>query len=783
MEAKYLVEVVFPQPIVQTYSYLSKEYLKPGKRVVVYLRKSLTLALVYQCIEITPEEEALVRDYKWVVEVLDEEPIYPQKLFPLLENVASYYLVPLGLVFKTALPIGLFKIPAKKIRLTEKGRHLAPVKEKSPYAFLKLLLPKEMNYKTFIQRSGLKDEEIKRLQAEGLVELRIDLPVKKIPMERIVKVVKREDLPEELKRAFSFSDEMPYEVLRQRISRQSISFYLRKRYLEVYEVLKLRKINFLTDELGDYTLTTSQQEVLESIWREVRQFNFQPLLLHGVTGSGKTLIYLELIKRVVQNGKRVLILLPEIALTSYMERHLLREFGPICAVLHSGLPSSQRVAEWLRVVRGEAWIVLGTRSAVFAPINDLGLIIVDEEHDPSYKEENFHPKYNARDVALLRGKLEKVPVLLGSATPSIKSYYFGKTEKYKLFYLTTRPFGELPELKLVENRGFKLFAEETLKEIKITVASGRSVFVFLNRRGYAPIVRCEDCQYIFTCVNCDLPLTYHLEDRSLRCHHCYWEIKHGFVCPQCGSTFVKYLRAGTERVEEELCRLFPEVEVIRFDRDTAGSEKRLNLLLTKLYEPKPKIIVSTQMGVHGHNFPGVNLVVILRAEEGLLIPSYKSAERTFQILMQAAGRAGRWNEKGKVLIQTAFPEHYVVRQVLQQDYQAFYQEEIQRRREFGYPPFVRLGIIQIRGIKEEKIIEGAERLWKELKSLKKKEGLQVQIFPPHPCPLRRIKGFYRWQILLKSPFHSSLAKILSTARNYKFPGLRLDFDLDPEDLM
>jgi len=789
---EYLVEVLYPQPVAKSYHYLSKSSLQPGQRVLVRIRGSLTVGLVYKCEVLTLDKLSPNIKYKEIEEVLEDYPIYPESLFPFLERVANYYLTPLSLVLKAALPSGLFKVPTKRLCLTPYGRSL--VLQREDLAILRILLDKELSLREFLRRASLSRNEIKKLESQGILNIKTKLSASRFSKERIVRVRKREELPPELKELFEETDELPYNLLVKKLNARKIKGFVKEGYLEIYEIPRLRKINLMAEDIVSHALTPLQQRVAEGIWEKVQSFTFQPILLYGITGSGKTLVYLELIKRVLAEGKNVLVLLPEIVLTSYMERQILRRFEGEVAVLHSALPPSQRLAEWMRILRGEARVVIGTRSAVFAPVENLGLIIVDEEHDPSYKEENFAPRYQARDVALMRGSLYGIPVLLGSGTPSVKSFYFAKKGKYHYFELLERPKTLPPEVKLVENRSFSLFTKEALAQIEKTLFAGKSVFVFLNRRGYAPLVRCEDCHYVFTCPNCELPLTYHLGDKALKCHHCFFEISSGILCSHCGSGYIKYLRAGTERVEEELKRHFPTFDIVRFDRDSAGSEKRLNELIGRLYSPHPKIIVSTQMGVHGHNFPRVSLVVVLRAEEGLLIPTYKSTERAFQLIMQALGRAGRKDERGTVLLQTAFPEHYVIKYALAQDYKGFFEEEIRRRKDFVYPPFVRLAVLKLSGVKEEKVVEVGEVLWRELEKVRKERGLNCLVYPPAPAPLRKLRGLYRWHILIKSSRHEYLRELLSSgvllsprasARGlpFKIHGIKVELDLDPEDLM
>jgi len=564
-----------------------------------------------------------------------------------------------------------------------------------------------------------------------------------------------------------------------------VNTLIKKGILERVEYPKMRKVSIFMSVPEVYRLTPLQRSVFLKIKERIDTGGFRPILLFGVTGSGKSLIYLETIKEVLAKGKRVLVLVPEIVLTTYMEMLLLKHFTTDIAVLHSGLSNGERFKEWQRIVKGEVKIVVGARSAIFAPIEGLGLIVVDEEHDHSYKEENLTCKYNARDLALIRGQMENIPVILGSATPSVKSFYWALEGKYDLLVLKDRPYTQLPKIKLIKNPGFKLVTATLKQAIEEELARGKSVFLYLNRRGYAPLVRCEDCFHLWQCPNCGIPLTYHKEEESLLCHYCGFEITKTLVCPNCKGTNLKFYRAGTERVEEELKKFFPEVEVVRLDRDSINTEKKFLKVMEKIYQPIPKIIVGTQMGVHGHNFPEVSLVGVLRAEEGLFIPSYRSNERTFQLLTQAAGRAGRKAERGKVFFQTTLEEHYVINYALTQNYEGFYHQEIELRRAFGFPPFVRMAVIKIEGIKEELVKLGGIKAKEILEAIVEEEGLEgIKIIGPSPCPLRKLKGFYRWHLILKAESYKKINQLLKVFLvRFGLKGIKLTYDIDPEDLL
>ncbi len=781
----YLVDVVLPLPLYQTFSYLSEKFIIPGIRVLVPFKSYQLIGIVKDCLEVTEKDLSSEIEYKWVEEILDTEPLISPNLFPFLEWVSQYYIVPLGLVYKLALPPGVFSLPQKRIYLTEKGKKA--IKEGYLPEEFSMIKKKGYNLKYFLRKTGFNLRQINEYKNKEWIVIRSEFPQTKIPVEKFIRLkkVNEEYRENEVVRYLEEKVEVPEKILKKRFSSKKIKELLQREVLEIVEYPRIRKIMLSLEVPEKYELTPSQKEVFKGIREVISKKGFSPVLLYGVTGSGKSFIYMELIKEVLRKNKKVLVLVPEIALTTYMEMLLLNYFKKKIALLHSGLSPSERFGEWMRILRDEADIVVGTRSAIFAPINDLGLIIVDEEHDPSYKEENLPCRYHARDLALIRGKMESIPVVLGSATPSVKSFYFARKGKYHLFTLKERPFVSMPEIRFIEKLGFKLISEELREEIKEVLKKGKSVFLYLNRRGYAPLVECQECNYIWSCPNCGIPLTYHKEEKALLCHYCHFEVSSFTVCPSCKGTKMKFKKAGTERVEEDIKKLFPGVEVIRLDRDAVNTERKLLQVLEKIYQPEAKIIVGTQMGVHGHNFPEVDLVSILRAEEGLFLPHYKSAERTFQLLMQAEGRAGRKREKGKVIFQSSIKGHYAIECALRQDYEGFYEEEIKLRKRFLFPPFVRLAVIRIEGIKEDKVKEKCIEAKKFLENLVlDSEAEDIEILGPAPCPFRKLRSFYRWHIILKTKNYRKLNSLLfKLVKNFKTTGLKFVVDIDPEDLL
>lgn len=791
----FLTEIVFPLPFDQTFYYLSERNILPGVRCIVSFRERKLIGIVIGCKNVSDEEiKEIKKNYrlKFVEEILDESPIIPHKMFTFLEWVAGYYLCPLGLVFKVVLPSGVFKLPQKRIFLTKEGKEALKYGElPEVFSFIK---NKGYNLKNFLKKTRLSSKEILQLEKRNLVRIEYQLPKITLPKETFIRVKKDlkdifyrlSDREREIIEYLEEVEEIPERVLRKIFPIKNFNKLIQMGILERVEYPKTRKISLFGNIPESYTLTSSQDFIAEEIKRLVKEEKFFPVLLHGVTGSGKSLIYLEVIREVLERGKRILILVPEIALTTYMEMLILKNFKTRVALLHSGLSPGERLSEWMRILNKEVDIVVGARSAIFAPLENIGLIVVDEEHDPSYKEENLSCKYNARDLALIRGQMENAVVILGSATPSIKSYYFGIQGKYKLFKLKERPETDLPEIQVIPSSGFKIITETLKKEILKVLKENKSVFLYLNRRGYAPLVRCEECHYVWECPNCGIPLTYHKEENVLLCHHCEFKLLGVTVCPSCRGTKVKFLRAGTERVEEEIKKIFNEVEVIRLDRDTVNTEKKLFSILEKIYQKKSKIIIGTQLGVHGHNFPEVKLVGVIRAEEGLFLPSYKAAERTFQLLVQASGRAGRHKERGKAIFQTALVDHYVIKYAINQDYENFFREELNLRKKFLFPPFVRIAQIRIEGIREERVKEVSLKIKDRLLELVNKENSSgVQVLGPTPCPVRKLRGFYRWHLILKTDSYKKINQVLKKFVEDipKIRGLKVTIDIDPEDLL
>jgi primosomal protein N' (replication factor Y) len=543
------------------------------------------------------------------------------------------------------------------------------------------------------------------------------------------------------------------------------------------------------------TLVPEQEQAVREISRELAGGAFAPFLLHGVTASGKTEVYLAAAEDCLAEGRQVLVLLPEIALTHPVARLFRGRFGDRVSLLHSGMSDALRLDQWRRIMLGEIDVVVGARSAVFAPLPKLGLIVVDEEHDPSYKHEGGLP-YQARDVALYRGQLHRGVVVLVSATPAVGTYFRAKAGKYRYLNLNRRVTPQsLPDIELVNlkhergGRHLKMISSPLSLALQDVLSRGEQALLFLNRRGYSTVVFCLFCGEVFRCENCSVALTHHHRREVLVCHYCGFERPLPDRCPQCQSAAIKRHGIGTEKVETEVKRLFPEARVARLDRDVAPHSGRGLKILEDFAAGNLDILVGTQMITKGHHFPRVTLVGAIAADQSLFFPEYHAGERTFQLLAQVAGRAGRGDAKGRVLIQTYHPHHYVFSTIQNQDYEAFFEAEIAARRELGYPPFTRLALVRLSGPDEAAISRQARRLADGLRQAIRHEAELarfVRVLGPAPAGLAKLKGRFRWQLLVKSYGRPPLLATLRHVRQLWSPLPRtkidLTLDIDPASL-
>ncbi|MFA4991720.1 MAG: primosomal protein N' [Candidatus Omnitrophota bacterium] len=530
--------------------------------------------------------------------------------------------------------------------------------------------------------------------------------------------------------------------------------------------------------------TPEQKEALDSLKTCVDSRKHKVFLLHGVTGSGKTEVYLQSIDHALKDGLSSIVLVPEISLTPQTVARFRARFGDNIAVLHSRLLDSRRGREWERITSGEARIVVGARSAIFAPVRNLGLIVVDEEHETSYKQDDA-PRYNAREVAIKRAELNGAVVILGSATPSLESFYAAKKGDFQLIELAERIDSRLmPEVEIVDMKDevtkvkrIPIFSMRLKEWIEKDVNEERQVILFLNRRGFSTFINCRKCGHVVKCKRCSVSLTYHFDTRKLICHHCDYRIDPPEICPKCNSSYIKYWGLGTEKVESEAHRLFPQAAIARMDTDATHKRGAHEKVLSRFKDHKIDVLIGTQMIAKGLDFPKVTLVGVISADTALSLPDFRAGERTFNLLTQVAGRAGRSDLGGRVIIQTYTPQHYSIQAAKTHDYNAFYDKEIQFRKELNLPPFCHMVSITIRGRNEKRVMDLSERL---RDSLERNKPENVDVLGPAPAPISRMKGMYRWNVFLKSEKVETITGILKKVLDgVRGSGMFVTVDVDP----
>ncbi len=536
-------------------------------------------------------------------------------------------------------------------------------------------------------------------------------------------------------------------VLKSSIKSSVVSTLIKKNVLKEVseEVYRLNNEEKVVDQ--KINLTREQELVFNKIKESVNQF--QPFLLFGVTGSGKTLVYIKIIEYVLHFNKEVIVLVPEISLTPQIVSRFKKKFGNLIAILHSGLSAGEKYDEWRKIERGEVKIVIGARSAIFAPFKNLGLIVIDEEHSDSYKQEN-NPKYSTIDVALWRAKYHNCCVVLGSATPSIESYVRAKNNIYTLLEMKNRYNNNFPDIHLINMRdsiknGYKIISKELFDAINLRLERHEQTIILLNRRGYATNVTCHDCGYVVKCKYCDIPLTYHKSSNTLRCHYCGYALPLVKTCPVCKSKNIDYFGLGTQRLEEELNHMF-KARIVRMDVDTTSKKGAHEKIIKDFLEQKYDILLGTQMIAKGLDFPNVTLVGVINGDATLNMPDFRSGERTFQLLNQIAGRSGRATKKGEVFIQAFNTDHYSIVLATKNDYETFAREELLIRKTLKYPPFYNLLIIKVLGKNEENVVNECNKCVTYLKSNIKEN---VYILGPAPAYIPKINNIYYYQITLK----------------------------------
>ena len=577
-------------------------------------------------------------------------------------------------------------------------------------------------------------------------------------------------------------------------SRAIANTLIKNGYLEVSEK-KIERNPLQNKQIKNTSklkLTEEQQNAFQQVSYAIDNNAYNQFLLYGVTGSGKTEVYLQLIDKVVKQDKTAIVLVPEISLTPQMLDRFISRFGKeTIAVLHSKLSIGERHDEWEKIKEGKAKIVIGARSAIFAPVQNLGIIIIDEEHDSSYKSESS-PKYNAKEIAKKIAKEENIPLLLGSATPDLSTYYKAQQGKITILELTKRANNSsLPKVEIIDlkqelaNGNRSMLSFELYQSIEENLKNKLQTILFLNRRGYSTFIMCRNCGYTVKCKNCNISMTYHSYENKLKCHYCGYEEKLVKTCPECGSDKIRYFGTGTQKLEQEIHKQFPQAKTIRMDVDTVTKKNSHEEILNKFKNEDVDILIGTQMVVKGHHFPKVTLVGVIAADSSLNIDDYRATERTFQILTQVAGRAGRENLPGKVVIQSYNPENFSIQNAQKQDYEEFYQTEIALRKQLKYPPFCDIIIIGFNSSSEEEIKKVANIAYEEVeKNLNKDE---FKVFKPMPSPIDKIQNKYRWRIIIKGNMNEEannvLNNLLKNIYDKDFKNTKISIDVNPNNMV
>ncbi len=579
------------------------------------------------------------------------------------------------------------------------------------------------------------------------------------------------------------------------VSRETINSLIKKGYIKLQEQ-KVERNPLALKKVGQnqkLELTEEQKTAYDKISKAIEEKRYEEFLIYGVTGSGKTEVYMQLIEKVLEKEKTAILLVPEISLTPQMLDRFIGRFGKEqLAVLHSKLSIGERHDEWIKIKEGKAKIVIGARSAIFAPAQNLGIIIIDEEHDSSYKSESS-PRYNAKEIAEEISKTNNIPLILGSATPDINTFYRTEKNEITLLKLTKRannsalPKVEIVDLKTELATGNKSMLSQSLyKAMEENLKNKRQTILFLNRRGYSTFIMCRECGYTMKCPNCNISLTYHNFENKLKCHYCGHEENPVKICPNCNSNKIRYFGTGTQKLEQEVHKIFPEASTIRMDVDTVTKKNSHEEILNKFKDENIDILIGTQMVVKGHHFPNVTLVGVIAADGSLNIDDYRANERTFQILTQVAGRAGRENLEGKVIIQTYNPDNFSIEFAKKQNYDLFYETEIELREQLNYPPFCDIIVVGFSGIDQNEIINLSTIVYNMLKSNLKKYGISV--FNPMPAPIDKIQNKYRWRIIAKGKVCEDAIIIINKClKNIydmnKYKKTNIIVDINPNNMM
>ncbi len=820
-----VAEVVFPLPFRNSFSYkvpgTLKGHIKERVRVIAPFGKRILTGFVVSLSSESSESGEL----KEIMDILDDEEIFSSAHLEFYKWLADYYMCSVGEALKLAAPYG-FEIESKKRIIADQdfcGNLFDGEKNKESVRGKVLEILKQKSGTTFslLQKlSGKKNiySVVRKLESEGAVTVLDELPGAKTKpkLQSFVRIAKSADViyenialleertPVQVKILLELMGKKSREISLAKLlkktaaSASSVSSLQKKGFVEVYsKEIERKYTEHYSEQEQQFILSASQKQVVDETAEYIKESKFKPFLLHGVTGSGKTQVYIELARIAVEKGKSVIILVPEISLTPQITSRFINTFGDSVSVLHSRMSKGERFDSWRKINDGDKSIIIGARSALFAPVKSPGLIIIDEEHDQSYKQSDTIPRYNARDAAVMLASYTECPVILGSATPSIESMHNAKTGKYRLLSLPERiDNASLPSIVLVNilteqkhRRMENVFSSVLLNKIEDRLKKKEGIILLQNRRGFSTQLFCGDCGEVEKCENCSVPMVFHINKNNLECHYCGLIKKVPEACTSCGSLSLKFFGTGTERVEDEIEYYFPNAKIRRIDSDSISRKNVLGKILNEFGKGEIDILIGTQMVSKGLDFPRVTLVGVISAETSLWLPDFRSDERTFQLLTQVAGRAGRSNIEGEVIIQTKNEKNFALQKVLLNDYEGFYQQESSLRKLRSYPPFSRLCLIEFKD-KDEEYAKGASvDFHKRILSYRK----NLEITQPIPAPLARLKGYFRYHIMVKSrrendPGGGLMRKAVSESlvdfnKTSRFREVRHIIDADPQSIL
>ena len=797
-----------PVAVHGTFTYSIPEHLRDsvrlGSRVEVQIGPKLTTGFVVGLPEAGPPDTKL----KPVRSLLDEDesPLLPD-IIQLCRWAAEYYIAPLGEMLRVALPANMGSRGRREAVFASTDDGVMAALQAKQILEADLAIIRELQNRPVLVSSLFDDVKtsrstIDRLRSAGIITVRDRLQdAKGVRFDRFaILEATAGPLPPKQQGAVDLLESRGGELSVSALDHGGVSAavlgaLVRKGVVRIERRPRRHTLDAFLAGLGEVPTaemrySDQQSAAIESI--KTSMGKFAPFLIEGVTGSGKTEVYIEVMREAVRRGEQAILLVPEISLTPVFASRLRERFGDRIAILHSSLSASERYDQWWRTRRGEVDVAIGPRSALFTPFQRLGLIVVDEEGDGAYKQEET-PRYNARDLAVVRAQMRGIPVVLGSATPSLESRENAARGKYTLLRMTHRVEARpLPDTEVVdlrkekaekEDRGLVIFSVPLKGALKETFGAGEQAIILINRRGYAPYLLCRECGHEFRCRDCSVTLTVHRRIGMLVCHYCGHRKPMPAKCPLCAGDVLQPIGFGTEKVAERFVRDFPEVSMEVLDRDSTRKKGELVRILDRFRHGKTQALIGTQMLSKGHHFPNVTLTGVLNADAILGYPDFRSAEKTFYLLTQVAGRAGRGELRGKVMIQTAFPTHYAIQHALRHDYEAFYESEIQFRRTFHYPPVTSMIALLFRGENAQLVDRAAVDCGRILEELiQPLAGTRMQ--GPAPAPLARIKGVWRYQILLRSPHRVPLRKAVeSVVLTRKWKGVDLAVDVDPINIL